>query len=73
MSKLKIGIMLSLLIISGLIAADKILVKSGEKVAFLGDSITQAGARPGGYCQLIIQALNARGFKSWVTMGATVE
>ena len=29
----------------------------GQVIAFLGDSITQAGARPGGYCRLIGDAL----------------
>ena len=35
-----------------------IAVKDGEKIAFLGDSITQAGARPNGYVRLAIRALN---------------
>jgi len=34
-----------------------IAVTSGEKIAFLGDSITAAGRRPGGYCQLVLAAL----------------
>jgi lysophospholipase L1-like esterase len=29
----------------------------GEVIAFFGDSITQAGARPGGYCRLIGEAI----------------
>lgn len=32
-------------------------VSEKEVIAFLGDSITQAGARPGGYCKLIGDAL----------------
>lgn len=39
-------------------------VKSGQKIAFLGDSITQAGARPGGYVQLTIAGLEAVGVKT---------
>jgi lysophospholipase L1-like esterase/poly(3-hydroxybutyrate) depolymerase len=35
-------------------------LRVGEKIAFLGDSITQAGAEPGGYVQLIEQALADR-------------
>jgi lysophospholipase L1-like esterase len=36
----------------------KIVVQRGQKIAFLGDSITAAGARKGGYCQLVVQTLN---------------
>jgi lysophospholipase L1-like esterase len=32
-------------------------IVSGQKIAFLGDSITAAGKQPGGYCQLVIQGL----------------
>ncbi len=32
-------------------------LKKGEAIAFFGDSITQAGARPGGYCKLIADAI----------------
>lgn len=39
-------------------------VKAGDKVAFLGDSITQAGqGSPGGYVQLIGRGLEANGVK----------
>lgn len=34
------------------------------KIAFLGDSITAAGARSGGYCQLVLDGLGKLGFKS---------
>ena len=34
-------------------------VKEGEKIAFLGDSITQAGARPNGYVRLVIRGLES--------------
>ena len=39
----------------------KIPVASGHKIAFLGDSITAAGARPGGYCQLVLHGLKKEG------------
>jgi len=40
----------------------EILVKSGEKIAFLGDSITQGGwASPTGYVKLVIAGLEANG------------
>jgi lysophospholipase L1-like esterase len=38
-------------------------VKDGEKIAFLGDSITQAGARPEGYVTLVQKGLEANGLK----------
>jgi len=40
------------------------LLKSGDKLAFLGDSITQFGAnKPSGYACLVISGLDANGFK----------
>ena len=41
--------------------AGEIQVKDGQTIGFLGDSITAAGARSGGYCNLFIQALKAEG------------
>ena len=41
-----------------------ISVKEGEKIAFLGDSITQAGARPNGYVRLAIRGLESAGIKA---------
>ena len=42
----------------------QIKVKSGEKVAFLGDSITQFGwDRPGGYVHLVAEGLESAGVK----------
>ncbi|MFK7910103.1 MAG: SGNH/GDSL hydrolase family protein [Akkermansiaceae bacterium] len=46
-----------------LTAQADIMIQKGDKIAFLGDSITQAGARPGGYCNLIIEALNKKGLE----------
>ena len=42
--------------IDALTAKDSPLAK-GEVIAFFGDSITQGGARPGGYCRLIGEAI----------------
>jgi lysophospholipase L1-like esterase len=39
-------------------------VKEGQKIAFMGDSITQAGARPNGYIRLVIKGLEAAGVKT---------
>ena len=33
-------------------------LKKGDRIVFLGDSITQAGARPGGYISLFRQAVD---------------
>jgi lysophospholipase L1-like esterase len=38
-------------------------VVSGQVIAFLGDSITAAGARPGGYCQLVLDGLQSEGIE----------
>jgi lysophospholipase L1-like esterase len=39
-------------------------VKDNDKIAFLGDSITQGGAKPGGYVTLVIEGLKANGVKA---------
>ncbi|MEI6655068.1 MAG: SGNH/GDSL hydrolase family protein [Verrucomicrobiota bacterium] len=44
--------------------AAEIAVKDGQKVAFMGDSITQAGAGPKGYLTLIMRGLEANGVKA---------
>lgn len=41
--------------------ADGLLVKDGEKVAFLGDSITAGGWSDGGYIRLVVEGLKAQG------------
>ncbi len=40
-----------------LLVAEDSPLKQGEAIAFFGDSITQAGARPDGYCRLIDNAI----------------
>jgi lysophospholipase L1-like esterase len=42
-------------------AAGKIAVTKGQTIAFLGDSITAAGARSGGYCRLVLDGLKQQG------------
>ena len=44
--------------------SNKIAVSNGQKIAFLGDSITAAGRRPGGYCQLVLSALKDQGIEA---------
>jgi len=42
----------------------QIAVAKGQKIAFLGDSITAAGAKPGGYCRLVIDGLKKQGIET---------
>jgi len=42
-------------------SAEEIIIKDGERIAFLGDSITNAGASYGAYCRLVIQGLKSKG------------
>jgi lysophospholipase L1-like esterase len=44
--------------------AAELPVKEGQKIAFMGDSITQAGAGPDGYITLVIRGLEAAGVKT---------
>ncbi len=41
----------------GVLTAKDSPLSKGEVIAFFGDSITQGGARPGGYCRLIGEAI----------------
>ena len=47
------------LVVNPSLAADGAL-KKGDRIVFLGDSITQAGDRPGGYIQVVREVLKAR-------------
>ncbi|MFT5881759.1 MAG: lysophospholipase L1-like esterase [Crocinitomicaceae bacterium] len=49
---------------SSLVQGAEIAVKSGEKIAFMGDSITAAGAKPNGYVRLTISGLESAGVKT---------
>ena len=42
-------------------SASELMVKSGEKIAFLGDSITQGGNRKNGYITFVMDGLNREG------------
>lgn len=53
-------------------AAGDIPVKDGEKIAFLGDSITQGGMGPTGYVTLVIQGLKANGIQA-TAIGAGIS
>ena len=59
--KLLPRILLAMLVSTPALRAD-ILVKTGEKVAFMGDSITEGGwGNPKGYVRLVISGLAANG------------
>lgn len=61
-SGLKWGLMALMVLCPLLGSAQELLVKDGQKIAFLGDSITQGGqGSPLGYCQLVISGLKANG------------
>ena len=49
---------------SAALRAEELPIKSGQKIAFLGDSITQAGAAPNGYVRLVIRGLEANDIKA---------
>lgn len=52
------------ILLAGTVFADgEIAVQKGEKIAFMGDSITQAGNKPGGYVQLVVNGLNKLGLE----------
>jgi len=56
----------SLLLAAALLApaaSAEIKVKDGETIAFMGDSITQAGNKAGGYIDLVIKGFEANGLK----------
>ncbi|HAS83756.1 MAG TPA: hypothetical protein DCS43_14065 [Verrucomicrobia bacterium] len=39
-------------------------IENGATIAFLGDSITAGGAKPGGYCRLVLEGLTAQGVEA---------
>ncbi len=49
------------LLFSPLLRAGEIIVKKGDSIAFMGDSITAQGANPGGYVRLVASGLAAQG------------
>ena len=61
-SGVKWGLMVLAALCPLLGSAQELLVKDGQKIAFLGDSITQGGQGSAlGYCQLVISGLKANG------------
>jgi lysophospholipase L1-like esterase len=44
--------------------AGDVIVRNGDTVAFLGDSITAGGGTYGGFCRLVIQGLKTRGIRA---------
>jgi len=57
------AVLLSMTVITAPVEAARIPLKDGQKIAFLGDSITQAGAEPQGYVTLVIRGLEANGIQ----------
>jgi lysophospholipase L1-like esterase len=49
------------LVVNPLLSAAGIIVKKGDTIAFMGDSITAQGANPGGYVRLVASGLAAQG------------
>jgi lysophospholipase L1-like esterase len=69
------ALLLTAIFASHTLAADApaIAVESGQKIAFLGDSITSMGAAsPSGYVRLVISGLEANGIKA-TAIGAGVS
>jgi len=52
-------------IITTALGASELPIKDGQKIAFMGDSITEGGANdPSGYVNLVIRGLEANGIKA---------
>lgn len=60
----KIVLAATLALSSALLPAGELLVKNGDRIAFLGDSITQFGNRRDGYVQLVMDGLKRYGIKA---------
>jgi lysophospholipase L1-like esterase len=56
-------LLLSMTVITAPVEAARIPLKNGQKIGFMGDSITQAGAEPQGYVTLVIRGLEANGIQ----------
>ena len=50
-------------LVSGTAVSGELVVKKGETIAFMGDSITQGGARKNGYVTFVMEALNHEGLE----------
>jgi lysophospholipase L1-like esterase len=60
----RMATMAALVMGSTMALAAELQVKDGQKIAFMGDSITAAGAKPKGYVSLTIKGLEAVGVKA---------
>ncbi len=60
---IKTSLSLIAILTLSLTAHAEVIIQKGDKIAFLGDSITAGGAKPGGYCHLIIETLNQKGLE----------
>jgi lysophospholipase L1-like esterase len=56
--------MMAVLLLSGVAGAGEIQAKDGQRIAFLGDSITAGGVGPLGYVGMVISGLEANGVKA---------
>ena len=66
-------LVVALFLCFGAARGEDLPVKSGEKIAFLGDSITAGGmGSPMGYCKLVISGLEANGITT-TPIGAGVS
>ena len=63
------SILAALALLAPVVSAE-ILVKDGETIAFMGDSITQAGNKPNGYISLVIKGFEANRLKDGGKAGA---
>ena len=57
------ALLLSMTVITAPVEAASIPLKNGQKIGFMGDSITQAGVEPQGYVTLVIRGLEANGLR----------
>ena len=58
---MKMKLIITLLTFLTISASAELIVKKGETIAFMGDSITAGGVRKNGYVTLAMQALNKEG------------
>jgi len=65
-TRMNMGRMVTMAVVMGstLALAAELPVKDGQKIAFMGDSITAGGAKPKGYVSLTIKGLEANGVKA---------
>lgn len=67
MANLGLGVFLAIVLFlnGGLQGADStILIRNGQKIGFMGDSITEQAAAPSGYINLVIRALKVEGIEA---------